>query len=260
MPDSFYSKDQSLIPVAQAIHCPQTIQCVSVYRMKLNTYLTSMKPLLAAIALISLLTSNCAAQSGSAFGRKHYPIKSCRIVLRFINGSESGTKTVIFDDWGNKEKEEGVTMFDTSAMKNSLTALRDSLRNRGAPAFPDSFQFSAIQHNLIITVEGQRYIVDLDRHTGEKGPILLMGGSFEENMKQMGFAFIRTDTLLEKPCKVWEQAAAVRLWVWNNYVVKKQMIIGLPAGMRIEEYATEIDESYSIKPDEFKIPDNIQFQ
>jgi hypothetical protein len=30
--------------------------------------------------------------------------------------------------------------------------------------------------------------------------------------------------------------------------------------MRVEEYATEIDDSYSIKPDEFKIPDNIKFQ
>jgi len=26
------------------------------------------------------------------------------------------------------------------------------------------------------------------------------------------------------------------------------------------KYPTEIDESYSIKPDEFKIPENIQFQ
>jgi hypothetical protein len=76
-----------------------------------------MKPLLTAIAFISLFTGTCVAQSDSAVGRKHYPIKSCRIVFRFFNGPDSGTKTVIFDDWGNREKEEGVTIQDTVAMR-----------------------------------------------------------------------------------------------------------------------------------------------
>jgi hypothetical protein len=43
-------------------------------------------------------------------------------------------------------------------------------------------------------------------------------------------------------------------------VASLQMIQVLPAGMRVEEFATEIDQSYSLKPDEFKIPDNIQFR
>jgi hypothetical protein len=192
-----------------------------------------MKPLLAAIAIISLLTSGCTAQPDSAKGRKHYPVKSCRIVFKFFNGPQSGTKTVIFDEWGNKEKEEVVTM--TGAAKENI---------------------------LILTVASQRYIMDLDQHTGAKSPAkFLFGGSLEENMKQMGFTFVRTDTLVGKPCKVWERPRAFRLWIWNNcYVVKKKMIQDLPGGMRVEEYATEIDDSYSIKPDEFKIPDNIKFQ
>jgi hypothetical protein len=225
-----------------------------------------MKPLLPAITLIILVTNTCVAQSdsvitisdsvvnlsGSAVTRKHYPIKSCRIVFRFFNGPQSGTKTVIFDDWGNKEKEEAITMTDTAAMRNNLA---------GAPPALRQMEIPAIQHNLLITVDGQRYAIDIDHHIGAQRPNLLIGGSMEAEMKQMGFAFVRTDTLLGKPCKVWEDPNAFRFWIWKDfYVIKKQMIQGLPGGMRIEEYPTEIDEAYSIKPDEFKIPDHIQFQ
>jgi hypothetical protein len=221
-----------------------------------------MKPLLTAFAFTGLLYSHCFAQANSPDGRKHYPIKSCRIVFRFFNGPQRGTKTIIFDDWGNKEKEEVETMTDTTAMRKAMAGVADSLRNHGTPAFPDNLQFAPVQHNLKITVEGQSYSMDLDRHLGVKSPArLLFGGSFEENFKQMGFAFVRTDTLLGKPCGVWERPQSFRLWVWKGfYVVKKQLIANMPPGMRVEEYATEIDESYSIKPDEFKIPDNIQFQ
>ena len=77
----------------------------------------------------------------------------------------------------------------------------------------------------------------------------------------MGFKFVRSDTLLGKPCAIWEQPQGFRFWVWKGfYAVKKQMTVAFPGGMRVEEYPTEIDESYTIKPDEFKIPDNIKFQ
>jgi hypothetical protein len=179
-----------------------------------------MKPLLSIITLIISFTAACTAQSDSVINlsngaavRKHYPIKSCRIVFRFFNGPQNGTKTIIFDDWGNKEKQEAVTMTDTDAMRNNLA---------GAPPALREMEIPAVQHNLLITVDGQRYAIDIDHHTGAKSPNLLIGGSMEENMKQM--------------------------------------IADLPASMRVEEYPTEIDESYSIKPDEFKIPDNIHFQ
>jgi len=225
-----------------------------------------MKPLLSIITLIISFTAACTAQSDSvitisdsvlnlsngAAVRKHYPINSCRIVFRFFNGPQNGTKTIIFDDWGNKEKQEAVTMTDTAAMRNNLA---------GAPPALREMEIPAVQHNLLITVDGQRYAIDIDHHTGAKSPNLLFGGSMEENMKQMGFAFVRTDTLLGKPCKLYEQSGTFRLWIWKGFwVVKKQMIADLPASMRVEEYPTEIDESYSIKPDEFKIPDNIHFQ
>lgn len=130
-----------------------------------------------------------------------------------------------------------------------------------ARAFLNNVRLVAVRHTLIIKTNGQRYIINLDQHTGTKGPILLLGGNFEENFKQTGFVFARPDTLLGKPCEIWESPGVFRLWVWNKfYVVKKELIGDFPASMRVKEYPTEIDESYSIKPDEFKIPENIQFQ
>ncbi|HTR31740.1 MAG TPA: hypothetical protein VMH27_20850 [Puia sp.] len=128
----------------------------------------------------------------------------------------------------------------------------------------DSMRFPPIvpvQHVIKITVEREVYAIDLDRHTGAKSSVQLrFRGSVEQNFKQMGFRFVRPDTLLGKPCLIWEKPHAFRLWLWKGfYVVKKQMIDAFPGGMRIEEYPTMIDESYTIKPDEFKIPDNIKF-
>lgn len=219
-----------------------------------------MKPLLIVFALASLLQSNCIAQADSMGGLKHYSIKSCRMVFRFFNGPQSGIKTFTFDDWGNKEKEEVVTTTDTAAMRKDLAFIRDSIGQPDFRAFLNNISLPAEQHLLTITLQGQRYSINLDQHVGAKGPILVFGDSFEENLKQMGFAFVRSDTLLGKPCKVWEQPGAFRLWVWNNFVVKKQIAQDLPAGMQMEEYPIKIDEAYSIKPDEFKIPDNIKFQ
>jgi hypothetical protein len=220
-----------------------------------------MKPLLAAIALINILTGTCTAQTDSLVTRKHFPIKSCRVVFKFVNGPQSGTKTVIFDDWGNLEKEEGVTMTDTIAMRKVLGSVLDSASTSPeTSAFQNNFRLAALQHTLIITTNGQRYIIDLDQHTGVKGPILIMEDNMEGVLKQTGFVFARLDTLLGKPCEIWEAHGAFRFWVWNKfYVLKKELMADFPASMRVEEYATEIDESYSIKPDEFKVPDNIIF-
>jgi hypothetical protein len=219
-----------------------------------------MRHLLIAFTLAGLFHRNCIAQADSMDGRKHYCIKSCRIVLGFVNGPQSGLKTIIFDDWGNKEKEEVVTTTDTATMRKVLASIRDGVGQSDAPAFLNNIPLAAKQHILTIKLQGQRYVINLDRHVGAKGPFLLLGGSFEENMKQMRFAFVRLDTLLGKPCKVWEQPGGFRMWVWNNYVVKKQIIQDFPAGMRIEEYPIKIDELYSIEADEFKIPDDIQWQ
>jgi hypothetical protein len=210
--------------------------------------------------LFLFLQINTFGQTDSMDGRKHYPIQSCQIVFRFFNGPQSGTKTVTFDEWGNKEKTEIVMSTDTAVMRKWLAALQDSTSPAETRAFLNNIPITAEQHLLTISLESQRYNINLDQKVGSRGTVFLIGGSFEENLKQTGFAFMRNDTLLGKPCKVWEMHGGFRFWVWNNYVVKKQMITDLPQGMRIEEYAVKIDESYSIRPDEFKIPDNIQFQ
>jgi hypothetical protein len=105
----------------------------------------------------------------------------------------------------NKEKEEIVTTTDTAAMRKGLASMQDSTDQPDDRAFLNNIQLTAEQHILTISLQGQRYIINLDRHVGTKGTVLLFGGSFKENMKQTGFVFVRSDTLLGKPCRVWEQ-------------------------------------------------------
>src|ERR1700755_866771 len=60
------------------------------------------------------LSAAAIAQSSDSSLNKPYGIKSGKIVHKFINGPQSGTKTLIFDDWGRTEKEEVTTISDTA--------------------------------------------------------------------------------------------------------------------------------------------------
>jgi hypothetical protein len=176
----------------------------------------------------------------------NFGIKSCKIIYKFTNGPQSGIKTVIFDDWGATLKEVVTTVNDTSMMKKALTSINDSLGKTQIPG---------IERNLLLKASDQSYSIDLDRHVGNK--ISSVSVQFRPDPYKNQEVIVGTDTILGKPCQIAEIHDAFRFWIWKKIILRKQIIQSFN-GIRVEEYATEIDDGYIIKPDEFKIPDNIQ--
>ena len=187
-------------------------------------------------------------QSDSAVVKKLYGIKSCKIVFKFYNGPQSGVKTIIFDDWGNMEKEEVITFSDTAIMGKAL-------RQLSGGKFHDTIP--GVQHNLRIRTAQEIYTIDVSQQVGYKTRSFAL---FDQTtmMNSMTTA-VGTDTLLGKPCRIVEMQHAFRLWMWDNIALKKQLVQEVP-DMKMEEYAIEVDDNYVIKPDEFTVPANIKIQ
>jgi hypothetical protein len=187
------------------------------------------------------------AQSDSAASKRFYDIKSCRIVYKFYDGPQSGVKTLIFDDWGKEEKEEVTTVSDTGLMKQMLdvAGLPDSLRNMTIPG---------VQHTLLIRSAYKKYVINLDKKIGYQSTASMQ--QFGMNLFEQEAVIVGEDTLLGKRCVVKEIQKAFRLWIWHKIALKK-IIIQKGSPLNVGEYATEIDENYVIKPNEFMVPKNI---
>jgi len=207
-----------------------------------------MKPHLLILFLTYCIPLWSIAQSDIAAANRNYGIKSCRIVYTFQNGPQSGSKIVTFDQWGAIEKEEVTTMTDTGLMRKALT---------DAPAPVNKMALPGVQHVLLIKDTKTKYTIDLGKMIGyvTHASALQVGPDFlEKNSIVVG-----NDTILGKPCVIREMHQAFRFWVWNKIVLKKKLIQNGPE-INVAEYATEIDEDYVMKPDEFKVPPNIKVQ
>jgi hypothetical protein len=198
--------------------------------------------------LLCLVSLSSIGQSDSAASNRTYAIKSCKIVYKFFTPAQSGVKTVIFDDWGNEEKEEVTTISDTSMMRQMLVsvAVPDSIRN--------NMKIPAVQHNLLIQNAYKRYVIDLNKQTGYQTarPMFQVGANFFDERT----VIVGEDTLLGKPCEIKEIQQTFRLWVWNKITLKK-MLVQKESDLKMGEFAIEIDENYVIKPDEFMVPKNV---
>jgi hypothetical protein len=203
----------------------------------------NLRPLFLPVLLVSVSAN---AQTTTSGLKRPYDIKSCKIVFKFVNGPQSGEKTVIFDNWGRSEKEEVTTITDTSYMAN-LSA--DSVLRNAFNKTP------SVQHQGLIHQSGQAFVFDLDRNVGYKRNYVPM----EPDLALIGQREVGKDTILGKPCKILEIHGAFRIWYWGKIALKKELI-EKGASLNVQEYAVSIDENYVITPDEFKVPPSVKLR
>lgn len=167
-----------------------------------------------------------------------YDIKSCKITYRFINGIQQGTKTIVFDDYGKKEK-----MIASTVVSN----VSNAERNAGDTT-----------HEMIIKNGAFLYKINLKDGAGFK---LNRSETLPLNLDALrpGQVLIGEDTVLDRPCVVIEVFGSLRTWYWNRIAIKKQ-VTGTGITTKIEEYAIEIDENYILDKDEFEVPKGIRLK
>ncbi len=188
----------------------------------------------------------------SSLSKKIYDIKSCKIVYKYNIGFAKGEKTIIFDNWGNIEKENGVAYIDTL---HPITKMFDSLFHKSDTTTKN--KIPSTQHILAIQTHDIIYNIDLDKKIGSMRTrfhleeFLGVTDSLEK--------IIGADTFLGKQCIIKEFGGQLRFWYWNKIVLKK-VFVDSNGDKSVQEYAIEIDENYKIKPDEFEPPKDIIFQ
>lgn len=197
-----------------------------------------MKNIVSLILLISFSYSATCQTDSVSTSPTPYDIKSCKITYRFINGIQQGTKTIVFDDYGRKEK-----MIASTVVSN----VGNAERNAGDTT-----------HEMIIKSGAFLYKVNLKDGTGFK---LNRGETLPLNLNALrpGQVLIGEDTVLDRSCVVIEVFGSLRTWYWNRIAIKK-LITGSGMSTKIEEYAIEIDENYIPDRDEFEVPEGIRLK
>jgi hypothetical protein len=185
--------------------------------------------------------SDKAGKESTSEFQKRYGIKS-GVIEYIITGSQEGTKTLYFDNWGMRQAEYTRSILSVSGFTKPL--------------------------NLVNIIDGEyQYMINIDQNSGTKtrNPILksieqLKGqkgfNEFGEQMLlSMGANKIGSESFLGKDCDVYEMKnTGTKLWVWEWLTLKSETKSG---GLNINLTATRINEGGSVPKEKFKIPEKV---
>ncbi len=184
------------------------------------------------------ISDNSQTKSNPDF-QKRYGIKS-GVIEYIITGSQEGTKSLYFDNWGMKQAEYTRSVLSVGGFTKPL--------------------------NLVNIIDGEyQYMINLDQNSGTKtrNPILK---SIEELKNQKGFNEfgeqmllsmganrIGSEDFLDKECDVYEmKSTGTKLWVWKWITLKSET---QSRGININLTATKITEGGSVPASKFKVPE-----
>ncbi|HMN24751.1 MAG: hypothetical protein IT276_14115 [Ignavibacteriaceae bacterium] len=185
-------------------------------------------------------SDNSQTKSTSDF-QKRFGIKS-GVIEYIITGSQEGTKTLYFENWGMKQAEYTRSVLSVGGFTKSL--------------------------NIVNIIDGEfQYMINIDQNSGTKtrNPILK---SIEELKDQKGFnefgeqmllsmgaSKIGSESFLGKDCDVYEmKSTGTKLWVWEWLTLKSET---QSRGININVTATRINEGGSVPASKFKIPEKV---
>jgi len=180
--------------------------------------------------------------SGKTDFTKRYGVKSA-IVEYAVTGSQSGTKTLYFDNWGMRQAEYTNTVLQIGNFNKNINILN-------------------------VIKEDSNYIVDLERNTGTKtkNPVKKLiaelqnqksfGEFGEQILLKSGAMKIGREEFLDKECDVYEiKNAGTIIWIWKWIPLKT---ITKTGGIEINSVAKKIEVDVSIPDDKFNIPEGVR--
>lgn len=172
---------------------------------------------------------------------KRYGVKSA-VVEYAITGSQSGTKTLYFDDWGMKQAEYTNSVLQIAGFSKTLNLLN-------------------------IIKDDSNYIIDLERKTGTKtkNPVRKLiaelqnqksfGEFGEQILLKNGAMKVGREDFLDKECDIYEIAnTSTKIWIWKWIPLKT---ITRTGGVEINTVAKKIDINVNIPAEKFELPKDI---
>lgn len=179
--------------------------------------------------------------SGTTDFNKRYGIKSA-IVEYTITGSQSGTKTLYFDNWGMRQAE----------YTNSVLQVGNFIKNI----------------NLLNIIKADsNYIIDLERRTGTrtKNPVKKLiaelqnqksfGEFGEQILLKAGAMKVGQEEFLERDCDIYEiQSTGTKMWIWKWIPLKTITKLG---GIEINSVAKKIEVNVNVPEEKFTPPNDV---
>ncbi|BDQ02977.1 hypothetical protein [Ignavibacterium sp.] len=172
---------------------------------------------------------------------KRYGVKSA-IVEYAITGSQSGTKTLYFEDWGMKQAEYTNSVLQIAGFSKNINLLN-------------------------IIKDDSNYIIDLDRKTGTKtkNPVKKLiaelqnqksfGEFGEQILLKSGAMKVGREEFLDKDCDIYEiKNAGTKIWIWKWIPLKT---ITKTGGVEINSVAKKIEINVSIPSEKFEPPKDV---
>jgi hypothetical protein len=203
------------------------------------------------VFLLSLLLINCGDNSkdeSQNLGKdktskfqKRYGVKS-GIIEYELSGSQEGTKTLYFDDWGMRQAEYTRSVLTVSGFSKSI--------------------------NIINIIDGEyQYMINADHNSGTKtrNPIIKAIEELkdqvgynefgEQVLLKMGAEKVGKENFLGKDCDIYAIGnTGTKLWVWEWITLKSETKSG---GLDISLTAKKIDVGASIPSNKFALPERV---
>ncbi|MFA8344193.1 MAG: hypothetical protein ACEPO8_14565 [Rhodothermaceae bacterium] len=171
---------------------------------------------------------------------KRYQAKS-GIIKYKVEGISKGTEILYFDNFGSDEAKE--TKIKTSVMgftqeNNQRTVMNDATifvadyNTKTYTKMPNPF--------FELTQQGSQNIIDAEKFG-------------EEIMKNVGGKMVGEETVLGKPCKIWE-IAKIGTKTWTHKFIPLKIEIDM-MGIKTYYIATSIELDVTVPAEKFKLPD-----
>ncbi|MFZ2323392.1 MAG: hypothetical protein WAV89_06830 [Ignavibacteriaceae bacterium] len=173
--------------------------------------------------------------------QKRYGVKS-GIIEYELSGSQEGTKTLYFDDWGMRQAEYTRSVLSVGGYTKAM--------------------------NLVNIIDGEyQYIINLDQKSGTKtrNPIIKEMEALknekgfnefgEQMILKMGAEKTGSENFLGKNCDVYEMKnSGTKLWVWEWIALKTET---QSRSITLSSAAKKIETNVQIPGAKFQIPEKV---
>ncbi len=186
------------------------------------------------VLIFLLLTAFVLQVNVNAQEFKKYYQKSGKLVQK-LSGAASGSQTIYWDDFGNKELTESEMNMMGMSMKQSSLILGK-----------DMYTWSSSDPNVYHIDDGITEEFEKRNFTADDFARLS-----EEMMKQSGFEKKGNETIMGKNCTIWENTEGIKVWAWKNLTL--QMVMNV-MGMNMKYETVSLDLNTDISGSIFEFP------
>lgn len=184
-------------------------------------------------------SNNLGKDSDSEF-QKVFGIKS-GVIEYVISGSQEGTKTLYFDNWGMKQAEY---------MRSILTVKGFTKPINKLSVIDGEYQYNINMDQNSGTRTRNQILRTMEQLSGQKS----FNEFGEQMLLNMGANKIGSEDFLGKTCDVYEmRSTGTKLWIWEWITLKSETN---SRGLEINITATRISEG-SVPKNKFEIPEKV---